>query len=174
MRRKFSIFVITVIMLVIGTFVLGLAAYNSGSRDSGEQESLSQPVGTRLQRQPPPAVIEQNEFAATTPPGTPSPGTPEPLEIAQARDEQEVFLETHGVNPLVDTDIDHLSTFSMDVDTASYTVARSHLMNYAQLPPADAIRSEEFINYFDVGYPGPQDDKSKIAYHLSKKHWPCW
>lgn len=47
-----------------------------------------------------------------------------------------------------------LSTFSIDVDTASYTNARRFL-SYGQLPPKDAIRSEEFINYFDYDYELP-------------------
>ena len=45
-----------------------------------------------------------------------------------------------------------LSTFSIDVDTASYTNVRRYL-NDGQLPPADAVRVEEFINYFDYDYP---------------------
>lgn len=47
-----------------------------------------------------------------------------------------------------------LSTFSIDVDTASYSNARRFL-NYGQLPPAESIRSEEFINYFDYDYAQP-------------------
>ncbi|MGQ0552384.1 MAG: YfbK domain-containing protein [Planctomycetota bacterium] len=47
-----------------------------------------------------------------------------------------------------------LSTFSVDVDTASYSNARRFL-NAGQLPPADAVRLEEFINYFDYDYPQP-------------------
>src|SRR5690606_8074203 len=47
-----------------------------------------------------------------------------------------------------------LSTFSIDVDTASYANARRFLEN-GQLPPADAVRIEEFINYFSYDYPQP-------------------
>ncbi len=47
-----------------------------------------------------------------------------------------------------------LSTFSVDVDTASYSNVRRFL-NAGQLPPADAVRLEEFINYFDYDYPQP-------------------
>ena len=53
---------------------------------------------------------------------------------------------------------DHpLSTFSVDVDTASYANARRFLSN-AQMPPKDSIRVEEFINYFDYDYSAPKDD----------------
>lgn len=51
-----------------------------------------------------------------------------------------------------------LSTFSIDVDTASYANARRFLTQN-QLPPANAIRIEEFINYFRYDYPEPKDSE---------------
>jgi Ca-activated chloride channel family protein len=51
---------------------------------------------------------------------------------------------------------DPVSTFSIDVDTGSYTNVR-HMLNEGRLPPADAVRTEEFINYFDYGYAPPTD-----------------
>ena len=48
-----------------------------------------------------------------------------------------------------------LSTFSIDVDNASYTNTRRFLNN-GELPPSDAVRIEEFINYFSYNYPQPQ------------------
>ncbi|MFW6287883.1 MAG: YfbK domain-containing protein [bacterium] len=51
-----------------------------------------------------------------------------------------------------------LSTFSIDVDTASYTNIRRFL-NQEQLPPKDSVRIEEMINYFDYNYQQPYDDK---------------
>ena len=50
---------------------------------------------------------------------------------------------------------DPVSTFSIDVDTGSYTNVR-HMLNEGRLPPGDAVRSEEFINYFDYGYATPE------------------
>ncbi|TAE73782.1 MAG: VWA domain-containing protein [Bacteroidetes bacterium] len=47
------------------------------------------------------------------------------------------------------------STFSIDVDNASYTYSRSMIEN-GSLPPADRVRTEEFINYFDYVYPQPK------------------
>lgn len=67
------------------------------------------------------------------------------------------FFQNYGVNPFVDTEDDHLSTFATDVDTGSYTVVRRYL-NEGILPPKDAVRVEEFVNYFDYGYPAPQKD----------------
>ncbi len=50
-----------------------------------------------------------------------------------------------------------LSTFSIDVDAASYSNMRRFLMNGNQ-PPADAVRIEEMINYFNYDYPQPKDE----------------
>ena len=47
-----------------------------------------------------------------------------------------------------------VSTFSVDVDTASYAFVRRHLSN-GQLPPAAAVRVEEMVNYFPYDYPAP-------------------
>ncbi len=69
---------------------------------------------------------------------------------------QNNYFDDYGVNPFVDTYEDHLSTFALDVDTASYSVARRYI-NDGYLPPADAVRVEEFVNYFDQGYPTPPD-----------------
>ena len=68
----------------------------------------------------------------------------------------DMFFESAGVNPFIDTDDDNLSTFGLDVDTASYTVARGYIES-GHLPPADAVRVEEFLNYFDYGDRPPED-----------------
>jgi Ca-activated chloride channel family protein len=68
----------------------------------------------------------------------------------------DMFFEDYGVNPFVDSEDDNLSTFALDVDTGSYTIARNYI-NDGNLPPQDAIRAEEFINYFDQGYPTPPE-----------------
>jgi len=53
-----------------------------------------------------------------------------------------------------------LSTFGADVDTASYSNVRRLLMQRNRLPPKDAVRVEEFLNYFTYDYPQPQGDAS--------------
>jgi len=66
------------------------------------------------------------------------------------------YFQDYGVNPFIDTDRDHLSTFAIDVDTASYSIMRNYLAD-GNLPPYDAVRVEEFVNYFDQEYPTPED-----------------
>ncbi len=89
----------------------------------------------RLEMAPPPAA---GEMAAAGPVAN--------TESYQHReDNPEMAVADHPV-----------STFSIDVDTASYANLRRFLQDGA-LPPADAVRIEEMINYFDYGYPDPAD-----------------
>ena len=57
-------------------------------------------------------------------------------------------------NPIQRTEDASVSTFSIDVDTGSYSNVRRMLVA-GQRPPADAVRAEEMLNYFDYGYPAP-------------------
>ena len=58
-------------------------------------------------------------------------------------------------NPIKVVTEDPVSTFSIDVDTASYSVMR-RFVNDGTFPPRDAIRTEELINYFDYDYDLPE------------------
>ncbi len=61
-------------------------------------------------------------------------------------------------NAVVATSTDAVSTFSIDVDTAAYSNMRRFLRD-GTLPPADAVRIEEFINYFTYDYERPTGDE---------------
>jgi len=64
-----------------------------------------------------------------------------------------------------------LSTFSIDVDAASYSNMR-RFVNQGQLPPADAIRTEELINYFSYNYEKPDGtDPVKISAEVGECPW---
>ncbi|MBI4585548.1 MAG: VWA domain-containing protein [Planctomycetes bacterium] len=65
--------------------------------------------------------------------------------------------EALAENPFVAVSQDPLSTFSIDVDTASYANVRRFL-NQNQLPPREAVRLEELINYFSYSYPTPDGE----------------
>ncbi|HEX5749440.1 MAG TPA: VWA domain-containing protein, partial [Archangium sp.] len=69
----------------------------------------------------------------------------------------------NGVNAFVTTAEDRLSTFSIDVDTASYTLVRRKLLEGTP-PPREAVRVEEFLNYFRYTYPEPEG--APLAVHL--------
>ena len=68
-------------------------------------------------------------------------------------------FDTHGVMRVLNEPV---STFSIDVDTGSYSNMRRWL-NQGQLPPEDAVRVEEFINYFSYAYPVPQDTQTPFS-----------
>ena len=70
-----------------------------------------------------------------------------------------MFFDNYGVNPFIDTEDDHLSTFALDVDTGSYTIARRYVTD-GNLPPEDAVRVEEFVNYFKQDYAYPPEDQA--------------
>lgn len=61
-------------------------------------------------------------------------------------------------NPFLDVRQNPLSTFSIDVDTASYANVR-RFINAGSLPPKDAVRIEEMLNYFTYHYEPPADDR---------------
>jgi Ca-activated chloride channel homolog len=73
-------------------------------------------------------------------------------------------------------DDEPLSTFSIDVDTASYAKSRQLLMEAHRRPPAGAVRIEEFINYFDYEYAGPKvtgtNEDEPFAAHLAVASCP--
>ena len=77
----------------------------------------------------------------------------------------DVFYEDYGVNPFVDTEDDHLSTFAVDVDTASYTVMRRYVGD-GYLPPDESVRVEEYVNYFEQEYEPPRQHDGAFAIHL--------
>lgn len=62
----------------------------------------------------------------------------------------------YGYRDFVETREDALSTFALDVDTGSYTVARRWL-DEGQLPPPESVRPEEYVNAFDYEYETPRN-----------------
>lgn len=73
-------------------------------------------------------------------------------------------------NPFVLVASDPRSTFSVDVDTASYAIVRRFL-NGGRLPPKDAVRIEELVNYFPYAYAPPVDGRP-FAVHLDVASCP--
>jgi len=78
-------------------------------------------------------------------------------------------LDTQGVMRVLS---DPVSTFSIDVDTGAYSNMRRWL-NQGQLPPEDAVRVEEFINYFSYDYPLPQDKQTpfRVSTEIAPTPW---
>jgi len=94
------------------------------------------------------AVIAQQGYGTAIVTSEPYAAPPQPTTEEFANEDD---------NPLRVTAEDPVSTFSIDVDTASYSIIRSSLQRGA-LPPADAVRIEEMINYFPYDYAAPSED----------------
>lgn len=76
-----------------------------------------------------------------------------------------------GENPFLRAAGNPLSTFSADVDTASYANVR-RFINQGTLPPRDAVRIEELVNYFDYSYPEPGRGKPfHAAVEVARAPW---
>lgn len=68
---------------------------------------------------------------------------------------EEERLKVRDGIPMLDTSLKPVSTFSLDVDTASYTAARKLILD-GRRPDPESVRPEEFINYFDYHYKSPE------------------
>lgn len=97
------------------------------------------------------ATASGGSFSATGPAFSSGPALPQDVPAGG----RGVIAESAGVNGFVATADDPLSTFAMDVDTASYTLARSWIES-GQRPPTAAVRPEEFVNAFDYDDPSPK------------------
>jgi Ca-activated chloride channel family protein len=81
-------------------------------------------------------------------------------------------FDDFDINPVKLVSEEPVSTFSVDVDTASYSFVRRQL-NSGVLPQKDAVRIEEMINYFDYSYPPPDSRKEpfKAFVAVSDSPW---
>ena len=118
---------------------------------------------------PPPSVAQAEQRVAMTgaksasdyaaaPPPPPAMMAPEP----EFRDK----YEDVDPNPVKLVSEEPVSTFSIDVDTASYANVRRFLKQ-GVLPPKDAVRIEEMINYFDYTYPQPEAGADPFATYVT-------
>ena len=84
---------------------------------------------------------------------------PAPPEMAVTPQENTESFANASANPVKITAEEPVSTFSIDVDTASYAVVRSSL-NAGFLPDPASVRVEEMVNYFPYAYPAPAADQA--------------
>ena len=153
-----------VVVLLIG--VLALAGCDlpvkEDARATKAPPSEPAPADAIVMQQAAPKMAGEAAFAL--PPPSPPALMPDP----ETRDK---FPDTKS-NPVKLVAEEPVSTFSADVDTASYAVMRRFLTDGA-LPPAEAVRIEEMVNYFDYNYPLP-DNKAqpfRPSVHLVQTPW---
>lgn len=78
--------------------------------------------------------------------------------------DREKYLEIDA-NRIAQTSAQAVSTFSIDVDTAAYSNVRRMLNREGRLPPENAVKVEEFINYFDYAYQPPDQGEQPFSVH---------
>lgn len=139
-----DIFKPTLLSLVIAQSLLTACSPSpSNSRDTSPT--------TPVIAQPTPVIAAPTmmmEAAAMSKMARYSPIVPMPMPIPQDNSEKYQHL---AVNPIHQTATDAVATFSIDTDTGSYANVRRFLSD-GQLPPTDAVRIEELINYFNYDF----------------------
>ena len=173
--------------LLLAVFALGCEASSDiggtrSARPGASSSTKTEAVADSTYASPPPtsapeaAAGDAALLAPSAPAALPAPAAP-PADVpsnptegkgpGEAGDRYALIEET----PFLQVATNPLSTFSIDVDTASYAKTRAYLLNQRMLPPPDAVRIEELINYFDYAYEGP-GDSHPFAVHLETAECP--
>ncbi|RRJ83775.1 vWA domain-containing protein [Aestuariirhabdus litorea] len=134
---------------------------------SGGVDAMDQPARAdkSLERMPAQAPLAATSGIAVQTLAAPRGDLAERIAIAPAYAgspvdrEQYAALETNGVKRVADEPV---STFSVDVDSGSYSNVR-RMLRAGQLPPANAVRIEEMLNYFDYAYPRPASGEQPFS-----------
>ncbi len=128
-----------------------MAASDKGSVQASARARPAGVLGGKQQYAPMPLQVAQQQKIAVP-----------PSDLVPSGED----YKDYGKNPMVSTAIDHLSTFAVDVDTASYAIARRKIVE-GQLPPSAAVRVEEFVNYFKYDYAAPAaGSRDPFAVHM--------
>ena len=138
--RRQHLLAISVAFICLLATACGSTAEHDGKL---AQSSANSSTGQAAQ----PAATSAGEYAQGTL------GKSAPLSSGEEPESRESYNRIDE-NPFQEAASAPLSTFSIDVDTASYSNTRRFL-NEGRLPPKDAVRIEELINYFSYDYPQP-------------------
>ena len=169
---------IAALTLLGGTVSENFTDIDAGLSDGGVGGGISSNVARGGDAEQ--AFVPAPAPAQTAPPQTAPPQTAPPTTVASNAEEglfglveigpdgtDEIIGSTpidsrfidYGIRTFIDTGSDPLSTFALDVDTGSYTVARRYL-GEGQLPPRESVRVEEYVNFFDYDYVAPDSGLS--------------
>lgn len=161
MKRNARIWIMSLIIVLVLVQVVGCSSNEnrydySGVSDGATTETTTETTTSSSDRNNESNVIIQ--FSEEV-------GTQYSLSLSDRLDEDErtspllsgESYQSERPNPFVDTYYENTSTFSIDVDTASYSNIR-RMIEDGLYPEPDAVRIEEMINYFDYDYPEPVSD----------------
>ena len=133
-------------------------------------------TGTRMKMA---AEAQRAQYAPPPPPAPPAmmayrsvapASLPAPYPLTQPANTENYAERTD--NPVHRTSEQPVSTFSIDVDTGSYSNVR-RMLREGRRPPADSVRAEEFINYFRYGHAAPTDRATpfRVTTELAPAPW---
>ena len=166
-------------------------AYATVQAEAAAKQTLDriEVSGSRLKRAEAPRTQWAGEVAADSGFSPPAPPAPPAPAMAYAAGNQAVFTRVATApveaepantenyagrtdNPVHRTSEQPVSTFSVDVDTGSYSNVRRMLQQGIR-PPADSVRAEEFVNYFDYQHPAPTSRQVpfRVSTELSPAPW---
>ncbi|HZV37748.1 MAG TPA: VWA domain-containing protein, partial [Pseudoxanthomonas sp.] len=164
---------------------LAAAKAADAAKESRERLTLDSVVVTGTQRQAPPTQIAEPRLTNAPAPSAPPAPAPAgavvayrtalfapPAAYAPAQPANTETYAERSDNPVHRTSEQPVSTFSIDVDTGSYSNVR-RMLREGQRPPADAVRAEEFINYFRYGHAAPADRATpfRVTTELAPAPW---
>ncbi len=155
--------------IVVAVLVMNLAACGmvnlkpSAQDEQGKVERKSSPILSSGKKEKETGNQKGPDMGQTTNDAAPAPlGKPEKSGYPKisAKGEEQAVPSMQQVKEWVEVspEKENLSTFSIDVDTGSYTYSRQTI-NSGMLPVPDSVRIEEFINYFEYEYTAPTGDE---------------
>ncbi|HET6585838.1 MAG TPA: von Willebrand factor type A domain-containing protein, partial [Nannocystaceae bacterium] len=149
--------------LVLGLLLSGCAkrserVVEAAASDESLPESVAEPAPAR---DVPTRRTHRADAASATSPGK----LDELPALAPPSQPRDTYFKHYGVNPTIDTEEENVSSFALDVDPASYALARGALER-EDMPEEAAVRVEEFINAFEYDYPPPTDEDFAILTDL--------
>lgn len=140
--------------LVLTLLVAGCAKRGEPASAIGEADVQPETVaGPARARDEPPRRPQRADAASATSPGK----LVEELPALAPGPPRDTYFKHYGINPTIDTEEENVSSFALDVDPASYAIARGALER-DDMPEEAAVRVEEFVNAFEYDYPPPRDD----------------
>lgn len=181
MNKLFNqLFVLILAMLVAACAGNTQSDKESSKSSDSEQTSSAEVVAARLDRarHEKKHAIQQQQVIASTQylAESAAPNSAQKIHMLPPTQDLNTLVgenyakfEQHGFKDVL---VDPVSTFSIDVDTGSYSNMR-RILNQGMLPPKAAIRTEELLNYFSYNYQSPNDRSTPFLVNTSlmKSPW---
>ena len=137
--------------------------------ENDEAERAYEPAPMEVGAPPPAPAAVAGRMVSKQAPMAVAMSMPAPHDVADGFATRHAEFKSNAWETALDVPV---STFSIDVDTGSYTLARRMLRD-GQVPPPEAVRSEEFLNYFEHGYTPPArlDPPFSVTTDLGPAPW---